>query len=149
MFCAIVARDTPASVVASDEHVLAFCDLQPVHPGHLLVVPREHAADLATLPAATGQRMFAMAQRLAAALRASGLRVDGVNLFLADGAAAGQEVGHVHLHVVPRHTGDGALRIHAEWSLPPRAELDGVAERVRAADVGWEHRPENPAGGPP
>ena len=63
-------------------------------------------------------------------LRRSGLPCQGVNLFLADGEAAFQEVFHVHLHVLPRNRGDG-FRIHAKWRTPSRAELDSVAAQVR------------------
>lgn len=73
-----------------------------------------------------------VAQRMAAAVRASGVRCEGVNLFLADGKAAGQDVFHVHLHVIPRFPGDG-MRIGADWGRPSRAELDALAGRVRAA----------------
>ena len=76
--------------------------------------------------------MFRVAQRLAAALRATSLEPEGVNLFLADGKAAGQEVFHAHLHVVPRRTGDG-FGIRADFRSPPREELDRVAELVRRA----------------
>jgi histidine triad (HIT) family protein len=133
VFCGIARGSQPASVVAESDDVLAFCDIQPVHPGHLLVIPRAHAGDLAELPAETGRSMWSLGQRLAGAVRASGLPCDGVNLFLADGAAAGQEVWHTHLHVIPRIARDGMLRISANWSLPPRAALDETAARVRAA----------------
>lgn len=74
-----------------------------------------------------------MAQRTAAALRISGLRCAGVNLFLADGAAAFQEIFHVHLHVFPRYADDG-FRIDADWSQrPTRAVLDATAQRLAAA----------------
>ena len=71
-----------------------------------------------------------MAQRLAAALRRSGLRCDGVNLFLADGAAAFQEVFHLHLHVLPRWRGDG-FKLSYKAGKPSRAELDRQAVDVR------------------
>jgi diadenosine tetraphosphate (Ap4A) HIT family hydrolase len=132
VFCGIARGSQPASVVAESDDVLAFCDIQPVHPGHLLVIPRAHAGDLAELPEETGRSMWSLGQRLAGAVRASGLPCDGVNLFLADGAAAGQEVWHTHLHVIPRIARDGMLRISANWSLPPRAALDETAARVRA-----------------
>ena len=130
VFCDIVAGRGPASLVHSDETVIAFLDLRPVTTGHLLVIPRAHAAFLADLDPAVGGLMFGVAQRMAAALRRSGLRCDGVNLFLADGEAAFQEVFHVHLHVIPRPPGDG-FRIRAKWRPPARAELDLVAARVR------------------
>lgn len=133
VFCGIAEGSQPASLVVDEGDVLAFCDLQPVHPGHLLVVPRAHAGVLAELPARDGELMFGLAHRLAGAVRRSGLRCDGVNLFLADGAAAGQEINHVHLHVVPRLIRDGAVRISASWSLAARHELDEIAHLVRSA----------------
>jgi diadenosine tetraphosphate (Ap4A) HIT family hydrolase len=135
VFCDIVAGHAPASVVHSDEIVLALLDIRPLNTGHLLVIPRAHAAYLADLDPAVGSHMFAVAQRMAAALRRSGLPCDGVNLFLADGEAAFQEVFHTHLHVLPRTAGDG-FRIQAKWRRPGRGELDSVADRVRAGIVG-------------
>jgi len=131
IFCAIAAGAAEASVVYEDDAVVAFMDLRPVTPGHLLVVPRVHAAGLAELDAAAGARVWQAAQPLAAALRTSGLRCEGVNLFLADGVAAGQEVFHVHLHVLPRFAGDG-FRIDAAWQFPPRSTLDEHATAIRA-----------------
>jgi len=130
VFCDIVAGRGPASVVHADETVLAFLDIRPLTTGHLLVIPRAHAPYLADLEPAVGGHMFGVAQRMAAALRRSGLPCQGVNLFLADGEAAFQEVFHVHLHVIPRNRGDG-FRLHAKPRHPPRAELDSVAGRVR------------------
>jgi len=130
VFCEIAAGRRPASVVHSDENVTAFLDIRPLNTGHLLVIPRAHAAYLADLDPALGGQMFAVAQRMAAALRRSGLPCEGVNLFLADGEAAFQEVFHVHLHVIPRRAGDG-FRIKAKWCRPSRAELEWVAGQVR------------------
>ena len=133
VFCDIVAGRGEASVVHSDETVLAFLDIRPLTTGHLLVIPRAHAPYLADLDPAAGRHMFGVAQRMAAALRRSGLPCHGVNLFLADGEAAFQEVFHVRLHVLPRNPGDG-FRIRAKWRRPARAELDSVAGQVRD---GW------------
>jgi histidine triad (HIT) family protein len=135
VFCDIVAGREPASVVYSDNTVLALLDIRPLTTGHLLVIPRAHAPYLADLDPAAGGHMFGVAQQMAAALRRSGLPCQGVNLFLADGEAAFQEVFHVHLHVIPRNRGDG-FRLHAKWRHPSRAELDSVAEKVRAAGPG-------------
>ena len=134
-FCDIIAGRGPASVVHSDESVLVLLDIRPLNTGHLLVIPRAHASYLADLDPAVGGHVFAVAQRMAAALRRSGVPCEGVNLFLADGEAAFQEVFHVHLHVIPRTVGDG-FRIKARWRRPSRAELDATAERVRAAAAG-------------
>jgi histidine triad (HIT) family protein len=131
VFCRIVSGST-ASVVHRDDEVLAFMDTRPVNPGHVLVIPTRHYSSLADVPESVAARCFLVAQRVAAALRASGLRCEGINLFLADGEAAFQEVFHVHLHVFPRYTGD-SFRIDADWSTrPSRDELDAVAKQVRA-----------------
>ncbi len=132
IFCAIVAGRAPASVVHADERCTAFMDIQPVNPGHVLVVPNRHAAFLADLDPEDGARMFRVAQQAAGGLRASGLRCEAVNLFLADGEAAGQDVFHVHIHVIPRYRSDGfGLRFSPAYGTrPPRAELDRIAQQI-------------------
>ena len=129
--CRIVAGIAEASVVYEDDRVLAFCDLNPVNPGHLLIIPKVHGVGLVDLDESDGSRMFMVAQRLAAAVRGSGLRCEGVNLFLADGEAAGQEVFHVHLHVFPRYVGDRFRLDFVRWRAS-RRDLDEIAARVRA-----------------
>ena len=132
IFCAIVAGSALASVVYGDADLLTFMDSRPVTPGHLLIIPKRHAPLLADLDEATGARMVTVAMRLAQALRVSGLRCEGINLFLADGEVAFQEVFHIHLHVIPRFFGD-TFRIDADWSTTPsRAELDEIAAQVRS-----------------
>lgn len=92
VFCRIVAGTADASVVYEDDRLLAFCDINPVNPGHLLIIPKIHRVGLVDLDKSDGSQMFVVAQRLAAAVPRSGLRCEAVNLFLADGPAAGQEV---------------------------------------------------------
>jgi diadenosine tetraphosphate (Ap4A) HIT family hydrolase len=134
VFCGIVHGDVEHSSVYEDERVVAFLDIQPVVRGHLLVVPREHAANLADLDGEDGAAMFETGRRAAAALRVSGLRCEGVNLFVADGEAAGQDVFHVHLHVIPRYEGDGfSLRFPPDYAIRPREELDEAASAIRGA----------------
>ena len=124
LFCELIAGRGAASIVYEDEVAIAFLDIAPVTPGHTLVVPKRHAAGLKDLDEETGMHLFRVAQRVAGALRHSGLRCEGINLFLADGAAAFQEVFHIHLHVLPRFQGDG-FKIDADWSIQPcRTELD-------------------------
>jgi diadenosine tetraphosphate (Ap4A) HIT family hydrolase len=132
VFCQIVEGTADASVVYQDDDLLAFCDLNPVNPGHLLVVPKQHRSGLADLDETDGARMFTLAHRLAGALRRTTLRCEAVNLFLADGEAAGQEVFHVHLHVIPRFAGD-PFRLSPGQRRATRAQLDEVATLVRAA----------------
>ena len=129
LFCAIAERQVEASFVYEDGNVLAFMDIHPVNAGHILVIPRHHFASLSDLPEAIGAHLFIVSQRLAEAIRRSSVRCEAILLTLADGPAAGQEVPHVHLHVIPRFTGD-SYRISAESSTPARAELDAVALEI-------------------
>ena len=130
VFCAVVGGRAEASFVYEDQQVVAFMDINPVTPGHLLVVPRDHLPALADVDGTLGALMFNVAQELAAAIRASDLRSDGINLFYADGAAALQEVFHAHLHVFPRYPDDG-FEIDANWGTnPSREDLDAVAAEI-------------------
>ena len=135
VFCRILSGTLPASFVHRDDRCAAFMDIKPVNPGHVLVVPLEHKPHLVDISEETAGHVMRVGHRLAAAVRASGVRCEGVNLFLADGKAAMQEVFHVHLHVIPRHAGDGfGLHFGPNYdTLPPRDELDRVAENIRAA----------------
>jgi diadenosine tetraphosphate (Ap4A) HIT family hydrolase len=125
-------------MVYRDHTCCAFMDIQPVNPGHVLVVPLKHSARLSELDPETGGHLFAVGQRLAAALysasAAQGPRCQGVNFFVADGSTAGQEIFHVHLHVIPRYAGDGfGLRFGPGYGKRhQRSELDRVAGEIRA-----------------
>lgn len=129
IFCEILAGRVESSMVYQDEQVAAFMDIQPVNPGHVLVVPIKHAASLGELDPESGRQIFEVGQKVAAAVYKSGLRVEGVNFLLADGEAAGQDVFHVHLHIIPRFAGDGfSLKFAPDYfSLPPHEELDLAA----------------------
>ena len=135
VFCGILAGTEPGSFVHRGPRATAFMDIQPVHPGHVLVVPNAHAASLAELDPDDAGHVMRLGQRVAAALRSSGLRCEGVNLWMADGEAAGQDVFHAHLHVVPRFRGDGLRPGLAarDPDLPARDDLDRAAERLRSA----------------
>lgn len=134
IFCRIVSGGAEAVRLYRDSWVSAFLDLYPVTRGHLLVVPNEHFADLAGLDPAYSGPMMEAARRLAGALRAAPLAVEGVNLHLADGAAAGQSVFHCHLHVIPRYAGDGfGFRRGFGQGGGDRADLEAVADLIRPA----------------
>jgi histidine triad (HIT) family protein len=123
----------PASIVYSDEKVLAFMDARPVNPGHVLVIPKTHFAGLADLDEETGAHMFKVGMRIANGVKRSGVKCEGVNLLLSDGRAAFQEIFHVHLHVIPRFRGDN-LRIsfgRQYESKPEEEELDKIASKIR------------------
>ncbi len=133
IFCRIIAGEAPASVIWRDDTVIAFMDTRPVNPGHVLVVPTLHANELSEMRTDEIARLFAVGQQIGAALRASGLRCEGINLLMADGKAAGQEVGHAHLHIIPRFAGDSfGLHFGPDYGRqPPREELDAAAAAIR------------------
>ncbi|HKE04498.1 MAG TPA: HIT family protein [Blastocatellia bacterium] len=135
IFCKILSGELEVSMVYQDDRCSVFMDIQPINPGHALVVPNRHARNLAELDEEEGAQMFRVAQRIASALRKSGLKCEGVNFFLADGEAAGQEVFHAHLHVLPRYVGDGfGLRFGPHYANKPRRrELNEIADRIRDA----------------
>jgi histidine triad (HIT) family protein len=135
MFCKIVGGVAPASVVYSDERIMAFLDVQPVNPGHVLVIPRAHAKELSKLDPDDGGQMFKVAMVIAEGLRRSGVKCEGVSLFLADGEAAFQEIFHVHLHVIPRFRGDGfGLKFGPNYGMrSERKEMDTIAAQIRRA----------------
>jgi histidine triad (HIT) family protein len=135
VFCRIIKGETSASIVYGDEKVLAIMDIQPVNPGHMLIIPKVHADGLADLEEETGAHIFKIAMQVADGAKRSGVKCEGVNLFLSDGEAAFQEVFHVHLHVIPRFRGDGfGIRFGRQYgSRPERKELDYIALKIRDA----------------
>ena len=133
IFCQVVEGTLRSSRVYEDEICLAFMDIQPVNPGHVLVVPKLHFEDLSDLPVNVGAHLFQLAQGIALTLPKTMLKSEGVDLFLAHGEAAGQEILHVHLHVIPRYEGDGfGFRFGPNYSnLPERSELDAIASQIK------------------
>ncbi|WP_019509533.1 HIT family protein [Pleurocapsa sp. PCC 7319] len=135
IFAKIIQGKVPASFVYQDEKVSAFMDIQPINPGHVLVIPNQEVASLTDLDEETGAHLFRIGHRIAKALRKSGLKCEGVDLFLADGQAAKQDVFYVHLHVFPRFAGDGFRWQFGQnyFNLPKREELERTAAAVKSA----------------
>jgi histidine triad (HIT) family protein len=135
VFCKIVKGVTPSSVVYSDEKVIAVLDIQPVNPGHVLVIPRAHARELSELDPEVGGQMFKVAIVVAEGLKGSGVKCEGVDLLLGDKWAVSRLFPHVHLHVIPRFKGDGFEQKFGPnyGTKPERRELDTVAEQIRRA----------------
>ena len=131
VFCSIIGGEETVSIIHEDEEIIAFLDIQPLHPGHVLVVPKTHYKDLFFVPEELAARAFAMARRILPGLRkATGCRA--VNLFSANGAAGGQDVFHFHLHLIPVPGGTPfPLQLpDASAQVPSRSELDVMAARI-------------------
>ena len=130
IFCKIVSKAIPASVVYEDEQTLAFMDLGQVNPGHVLVAAKAHAEDLYGLKDAQAEAVFRAAARVARAIRAA-FSPEGLSVYQANGKPAGQTVFHFHIHLVPRHDGYGMALV---WPVknPARSLLEDYAGRIKA-----------------
>lgn len=131
VFCRIIGGDEMVSVLYESDEVIAFLDVQPLHRGHVLVVPKRHYKNLFYVPEALAARTFAVARRILPGLRrATGSRA--INLFSPNGAHGGQDVFHFHLHLIP--VPEGApfpLQLpDPSASVPSRSELDVMAARI-------------------
>lgn len=135
IFCKIVNNELPSYKLYEDEDILAFMDIQPINPGHLLIIPKKHAELISDVDDSVAAKMSVVAKKLNTALRKSGLKTEGVNFFLADGEAAGQEVFHVHLHVFPRFRNDGfGFKFPENYrNKPEMEELKIAAEKIKSA----------------
>jgi histidine triad (HIT) family protein len=130
-FCGIVAGRSPSYRVAEDEYTVAFLDIAPANPGHTLVVPRVHVRDVWDASATVHGQVARMVHEVAALLSAA-LAPDGLNIVQANGAAAWQDVFHLHCHLVPRRHGDD-LRLM--WDVSP-AQPDELAQVHRRLTAG-------------
>jgi histidine triad (HIT) family protein len=131
VFCLILAGEIPSLRVHEDDATLAFLDIHPVHPGHTLVIPKAHHANVFELPPELIARTAQTAQRIARAVQAA-FAPPGLNLLQCNGPAAAQSVEHFHVHVIPRAMEDG---MRMNWAQTPgdHAALQEAAERIRRA----------------
>ena len=129
IFCKIMARQIPATVVHEDDGTLAFMDLGQVNPGHVLVATKAHAENVFALDDAQAAAVFRSTARVARAIR-DAFKPQGVTLFQANGKAALQTVFHFHIHVLPRWENDG---MSLAWPAknPPREKLEEYAAKIR------------------
>ena len=134
VFCRIIAGEEMVSIVHEDDRTVAFMDIQPASQGHVLVVSRAHHADLFELPDDLAAYCLTMAKRLAAGIRKA-TDAAAVNLFSANGEAGGQDVPHVHLHLIPVREGETFdLQLpKPDARVPSRSELDVMAARIGRA----------------
>jgi histidine triad (HIT) family protein len=130
VFCKIVAKQIPATMVREDEHTFAFMDIGQVNPGHVLVTVKKHADNIFALDDAQAAAAFLTAAEVARAIRGA-FAPHGLSVYQANGKAAGQTVFHFHIHLVPRYEADG---MELTWPVknPPREKLVDYAERIKA-----------------
>ena len=131
IFCKIIQGEIPSSIVYQDEHVIAFLDINPINPGHVLIVPKQHYASLKEVPTEMAMQLFKVVLDVEKAVWVTeGVRCEGTNLLQNNGKSAWQDVFHVHFHVIPRFKGD-QFKIKIEAGKPSREELDMMATHIR------------------
>lgn len=132
IFCRIVAGEIQAEIVAREPAATAFLDVQPLADGHVLVVPRAHVATIEDMDAADADALFRMVHRLAGPTRAA-VRADGSTIGVNNGDATGQTIPHVHVHIVPRWSGDGAGSVHTIFKAGTRKPIAEIGAAIRKA----------------
>ncbi len=129
LFCRIVHKQAPASIVYEDMQVLAFMDIRPVSQGHTLVIPKQHYEDICDTPEDLLAATYKVTKKIAIAVKKA-TNADGISIIQQNGKAAGQDIFHLHVHVVPRFEGQKTPRF-SELKEVERAKLDVMAEKIR------------------
>ncbi len=129
VFCKIVSGEIPAEVLFANNHVVAILDINPIHYGHALVIPRKHVRDFLELEAQCYAPLLEAARNVSAAL-VDALKLEGYNLFSNNGKTAGQSVFHFHLHITPRYENDD-IRFVLKLKKYNDGEMKQYADRIR------------------
>jgi histidine triad (HIT) family protein len=129
VFCKIARKQAPASLVYEDENVLAFLDIRPLSEGHTLVIPREHYVTIFEVPEELVAQLHRIVKRVALAVKEV-TKADGISIIQQNGKAAGQEIFHLHVHVIPRFEGQKLMRF-GEISETDREKLNKHADTIK------------------
>jgi histidine triad (HIT) family protein len=130
IFCKIISGELPSRRIYEDDRAVAFLDIGAWHRGHALVVPKRHVPDMLTGPGTLPE--IAPAIDAVARLLTQRLAADGINVLSSSGEAAGQEVFHLHVHVVPRYADEPGLGMLVNSGVAPDGELDSVYSQIQA-----------------
>ena len=131
LFCAIVKKEIPAEVIYENEGALGFLDINPMSPGHTLVIPKGHASSVLDLP----EEDFAYilkAIREVERMALKSLKPDGFTLGINQGKVSGQEVDHLHVHIAPRFLVDGGGSFQKVVNNKPKESIKEIAEKLKA-----------------
>jgi histidine triad (HIT) family protein len=129
VFCKIVAKQAPASIICEDSLVMAFLDIRPLNRGHTLVIPKAHYYDIFDIPEDLLGQVHAISRRISLAIRKA-TNADGISIIQQNGKAAGQDIFHLHVHVVPRFEGQKLPRF-SDLQEVKRSDLDFMAEEIK------------------
>jgi histidine triad (HIT) family protein len=128
IFCKIVRKQAPASVIYEDETVMAFLDVRPLNLGHTLVIPKAHYVDIFDTPAKEIGHVYKAAKIVSGAIKKA-TNSDGISIIQQNGRAAGQDIFHLHVHVVPRFEGQKMPRFN-DLKEVERSKLDDLAYKI-------------------
>ncbi len=130
IFCQIIKGRLPCAKVYEDDFVLSFLDINPINPGHTLVVPKNHYATLFETPAEELQACIVAAKKIAKAV-VRGMGASGMNLIQNNHRSAGQLIDHIHFHLIPRHVHDGFF---TSWPGKPypTGEMERILKRIKS-----------------
>lgn len=131
-FCKIGRKEIPVKAVAANDSALAFLDINPVSPGHTVVIPKKHAATVLDMDDDAIASLFSLVRQATLQVK-NGLNCDGFNIGLNHGRAAGQAIPHMHIHIIPRFNGDGGGSMHSIVRNPPKESIDQIYAKVREA----------------
>ncbi len=129
IFCKIVTRKAPASILYENETAMVFLDIRPLNLGHTLVIPKEHYVDIFDVPEELLSEIHVTAKRMSFAIKEA-TSADGISIIQQNGKAAGQDIFHLHVHVVPRYEGQRLPRF-SDLREVERTKLDEMAEKIR------------------
>jgi len=131
IFCSIIARTTPAEILFENEDALCILDINPIHYGHSLVIPKLHCKDFLDLPPSSFDGVLSAVHTVARATVKS-LSLEGFNIFSNNGKIAGQSVFHFHFHITPRYENDN-IKFVLELKRYENGAMAEYAEKIRAA----------------
>jgi len=129
LFCKIVDKQIPAAVIYEDDRVMAFLDVHPRCAGHALVIPNYHAPRIAELPDEEVASLFLAVKHIAGLLTEK-LQCDGATIGMNQGRASGQEVDHLHVHVMPRWHNDGGGSVQSAVNNPPKESVEEILKKI-------------------
>jgi histidine triad (HIT) family protein len=129
IFCRIGRREAPASIVYEDEEILAFMDTRPMTEGHMLVIPKKHYENIFDISEELNAKVHKVVKQISLAVRKA-TKADGISIIQQNGRAAGQEVFHLHVHVIPRYEGQKLPRF-GETPNVSREELDRISTQIK------------------
>ena len=131
IFCKIIKGDIPSTTVYEDDDVKAILDVNPAARGHVIVLPKNHAENVFTLPDEDLSKAMIVAKKIATAMK-DAFNCDGVNILQNNGEAAGQTVFHLHIHVIPRFEGDKE-NIRLSWNPGQTPDdMQAIADEIKA-----------------